>query len=208
MIGIIDRLIGNFITRKLHEYRDRVINATIALFTERHHPDEQTLADLHNTLNLEIERVYAIADSSIIRARILQARYTFWITAVVATAITVGMATYPISNIVPLFAPLIAAFVVWTVNIVTIPFPYNQRIQGGMDSALVVFEDNLRKRQAHPPVVSPAVELQELRIMVNELRETVTSQDQKINILTSTFFKPAINDIEPVVISNDVYLDL
>lgn len=146
MIGFIDNKLGNFILSRLHKRRENVIAQTLEDYRVSRGANEHTLAALKEKLEFEMTRVFAIADESIVRERIMRARYTFWITAIIGTSFILAFAAFPVTtSIAPFFSPLVGAFVAWAVAIVTIPIGYNTRVKGAMTSAISTFE--LERRQ-------------------------------------------------------------
>lgn len=147
MIGPIDRLIEKLIARTVRKKRNKILNETIAAFVLKHKPDDETLADLKEALEAEMDRIFAFLERSLIHASVRRARYTFWITAVISTAIIIALASFPITtSIAPFFVPLMAAFVSWSVALATIPASYIHAVQGAMNARVLNFELSLLEK--------------------------------------------------------------
>ena len=169
MIGFIDKKIGNFLLRILHNRREKVIAKTLIEYRASRGADEQTLAALREKLEYEMTRVYAIADESIVRERIQRARYTFWISAAIGTGVILAFATFPVTtSLAPFFSPLIGAFTAWAITIGTIPIGYNTRVQGAMDSAIAMFD--LEQAQKPAPVDTLEYKVNELQAEARFMR--------------------------------------
>jgi hypothetical protein len=180
MIGYFDKKIRSLLKRHLGKRCDIVLSKTLNDYIANNHLDERAAAAFKKVLNLEMNRVIEIADSSILNATIQRARYTFWVTAIVGTAIAIAL-TPVVALSVTLFAPIFAAFVVWGVSLATIPINYNQRVQGAMDSGIVIFENQDEK--VDPAVIKRLiiqVEVQEKKII--ELTEMVAQASAKNSI--------------------------
>lgn len=202
MLPFLNKKLAQFMERQLHKKRDKYINDTIVLYRKKHpEHSEEIINKLKESLELEIERVFAIADSSIISARIVVASWVFWITAIVGTAIVLGVASYPVTtSLAPFFVPLISATVVWAVTIATVPKYYNERIVGGLDSALVVFESKLTEELAKEENRINANELAELRKMMMEMKQELDELRRG-----RSFPREALHDAWPEEVSR-VYL--
>lgn len=169
MIGFIDKAIGNSLLRILHGRREKIITNTLNDYRATRGADEQTLAALKDKLEYEMTRVYAIADESIVRERILRARYTFWATAAVGTSFVLSFTHFPVTTtLAPFFSPLVGAFAAWVIAIATIPVGFNTRVQGAMDSAITMFE----LEKAQQPATSPTLQhkVQNLQAEVDLMR--------------------------------------
>lgn len=181
MIGFVDKKIKKLLKRILHKRRDKFLNKTIKKYMTEHSADTETIKALRDALNLELDRIFAIVDNSIINARLKQARYTFWITAIIATCITLSVAVFPITtSLLPFFIPVMGALVAWAVSIGTIPFNYNERIQGSMDSALIVFEHDIKAAKMKG-LKAEAIETNDLRNKVLQLQQTVIELKNEID---------------------------
>lgn len=155
MIGFIDKAIGNLLLRILHGRREKIIAKTLSDYRASRGADDQTLVDLKDKLEYEMTRVYAIADESIVRERILRARYTFWASAAIGTSFVLAFAHFPVTTaLAPFFSPLVGAFAAWAITIATIPVGFNTRVQGAMDSAISMFE----LEKAQQPAPSPTLQ--------------------------------------------------
>lgn len=186
MLPFIDNLIEHILTRYLHKRRDELINKTIKDYGEKHNLDEGSIEHLRGVISLEIDRVFAIADSSIIHARIHQARYAFWITSIVGTSIVLSLASFPVTtSIAPFFAPLITSFIAWVVYTVTIPVNYHGRVQGAINSALVVFEKQLNDHNHKNALKLALTEVQELRGTVQDMQQQIVDLRKQIKQLAS-----------------------
>lgn len=157
MIGFIDKRIEKLLKRALHKKRDAIFRKTLDDYITTHNPDEATIAALTKKLEDDIDRIITLADRSVIHANMLRARYVFWITAIIGTAIVVALAVYPVTTaIAPFFVPLMAAFVGWAVAVGTIPVSYIHTVKGVMDAAVVTFDKEQLDliehagKQAHP----------------------------------------------------------
>lgn len=182
MFGFIDVRIEKMFKRYLHKRRDKVIERTVKDYIAKNNPDAQTIEELRKSLDVEIQRVFAIADSSIIHARIMQARFAFWMTAIVSTVITLAVASYPpTAGIAPFFAPLISSFIAWVVYLVTIPANYNGRVQGAIDSTLVLFEIKQQEKQKKIETCSLQMQLDALQEQINTLHDKLKSTKQYID---------------------------
>lgn len=180
MIGFIDKKIAQFLKRVMHKKRSKIIAKTLADYQREHDADENTLAALNEKLELEATRIIAIVDESIIEERIKRARYTFWVTAIVGTAVVVAVAAFPITtSIAPFFAPLIAAGVAWAVSIATIPISYNKRVKGAMDSAVLMFEIDRAKSDNNEEEEEP-VNIAELQNTVRALQAELVQMRSEI----------------------------
>lgn len=176
MIGLIDKAIGNLLLRILHGRREKIIAKTLNDYRTTRGADDQTLAALKDKLEYEMTRVYAIADESIVRERILRARYTFWVTAAIGTSFVLAFAHFPVTTtLAPFFSPLVGAFAAWAIAIATIPVGFNTRVQGAMDSAITMFELEKAQQPAPSPTLQHKVhslqaEVDLMRTQFNQMR--------------------------------------
>lgn len=203
MIGPIDKLITRILRRVMHKRREKVIEQKITDYLLTHQLDEASIIELNEKLQLEAMRIIAIVDESILSERIKRARYTFWVTAIIGTVVVVALASYPVTtSLAPFFAPLIAAFVAWAVSIGTIPISYIKRVQGAMDSAIVMFELERAKRaekgEAPEPVNVEALqktvlqlqaELAELRAEIRRQSDPKDTDNIPLSSAVTAFFR-------------------
>jgi uncharacterized coiled-coil protein SlyX len=192
MLGFINKWIEDQLLKYLHKRRDKILTKTLADFAAHHNTDDATMSALRAYLEFQMNRTFAITDRSIIRARLKQAMLTFWLTALFSTALTVGLAAYPPTlSIAVFFVPLITSVIAWAVQIATIPYNYNERVQGGMDAAVIEFENQL----IHPPAPNLTNQvqtltstdklqmehIQQLTQQLAEVQARVAQQSQQIN---------------------------
>ena len=173
MIGFIDNKIGMFLLRILHRRRQKIIADALQEYRNTHNADDKTLAALKNKLEFEMTRVFAIADESIVRERILRARYTFWISAIAGTTFVLAFAAFPVTtSLAPFFAPLVSGIVAWLTAICTIPIGYNTRVKGAVNSTIAAFKPD--RAEKHRPDLQNTVrgmqlEIVQMRRQVNQL---------------------------------------
>lgn len=182
MFPFIDKPIFRWMSKIFHKRSLKIVEASINKYIEKNHPDEETLAALRKLLTGEMIRVCDFSDNAITLARIKQARLTFWVTAILGTAITVAVAVYPpTTSLVVFFVPLMMAAVAWAVSIAAIPYYYNERIKGAMVSAIGLFEKGLQEGKELSP---EATELLVLKSLVNEMQQhndELTNRIQGLN---------------------------
>ncbi len=184
MIGPIDKWIEKLIARTVRKKRNKILRETIDAYIEKHHPDDETLAELKEALEVEMDRIFAFLERSLIHASVLRARYTFWITAIISTAIIIALASFPITtSIAPFFVPLMAAFVSWAVALATIPVSYIHAVKGAMSARVLNFElallekDDVDRVEALNNQVAALREaLIETQAMVDELSNKLVSE--------------------------------
>lgn len=141
MFGPVDKLIEKILRRAMRSKKEKIVNKKFAEYCKKFGLNEDEAVKLREKLETECLRIIAIVDESILRERIKRARYTFWITAIIGTAVIVALAAYPVTtSIAPFFAPLVAAVIAWAVSLATIPISYLKRVTGAMDSAAIMFE--------------------------------------------------------------------
>lgn len=200
MIGLIDKAIEKILKRALHKKRDAIFQKTLDDYITTHNPDEETIAALTKKLNDDIDRIITLADRSIIHANMLRARYVFWITAIIGTAIVLALAAYPVTtSIAPFFVPLMAAFVGWAVAVGTIPVSYIHTVKGVMDAAVVTFDKEQLEilndigKEPHP------ADIEELQKIADDLLRKINELSQQTP--RQSTHTPSDFDMPPVATS-------
>lgn len=180
MLEFIDKKIESYMKRGLHKKRDKIIADAIKKFTDTHQLDADKIEELHEKLVADTDRFLKIIDRSVLRAGLIRARYVFWITSIVGTAIVVALAAYPVTtSIAPFFIPLVAAFVGWAVSVATIPVSYLESIKGIRDATVDAFEKELLEQQEDELQKSNHPSVQELKQMLQQLKQQVEQLSQR-----------------------------
>lgn len=182
MFPFIDKPIFRWMCKVFHKRSLKIVEASINKYIEKNHPDEETLEALRKLLTGEMMRVCDFSDNAITLARIKQARLTFWVTAILGTAITVAVAVYPpTTSLVVFFVPLMMAAVAWAVSIAAIPYYYNERIKGAMVSAIGLFEKGLQEGKELSPEATELLVLKSLVTELHQHNDELTSRIQGLN---------------------------
>lgn len=150
MLSFLDRWIEKKLKQSLHAQREKHIDEYLHKFVEKH-PDAPT-DFLRSKLEQEANRVYPLADKSILKARLLQARIGFWITALISVLVIGFAGGFTGGAAIPFLMPLAGVFVAWGVVVATIPANYNQRIKGGLNSVISLHEKFLERCEGQLPV--------------------------------------------------------
>lgn len=182
MLWFIDRWLKKMLTHHLHQKREKHIQKAIQKYQIRYpDADSQTLAALRTKLETEITRVFAVADESIISTNLMRARITFWVSAIFSTMIVLALAHFPITaSLIPFFVPLISSFVAWLTAVTTIPFIYNIRVKGAMNSGTELFEIEQKRLLARQ-----TAELDSSNIPPLESTEPLTQPQYSIHSLAT-----------------------
>jgi hypothetical protein len=143
MIPIIDRWIEKKLKLHFHKKRDKIIGKAFAEFCKTH--DQTQSQSLLEKLNHEADRMYAVIDRSILRARINRSKWVFWSTLIASIIIVGTLGAFTAGLALPFISPALAALVTWSASIGTIPIDYLQRLKGAMDSELIK-EDNRQQQ--------------------------------------------------------------
>lgn len=143
----IDTLLKHYFKRRLHRQKHKIINQYHERFI-RLYPaaSDQQKQVLKEKLIFEAERVYPLADSSILKYNILKSKYTYWF--MTACAVLLGFFNWLTSGrLFPLFSALLMAFLTWGFSILTITLAYNLRVVGAMKSITetYVIEQKLKR---------------------------------------------------------------
>jgi Skp family chaperone for outer membrane proteins len=144
-MNIFDTTIENIFKKYLHKKRDYYINKALNKFIKKHNPDPKVINELKILLETEALRLYPMADKSILRERIKRARVVFIITAILSIILAIILIVLTKGTALILITPLFSALFAWIATLATIPIGYDQRIKGGMDSVIAVFEEKLMK---------------------------------------------------------------
>jgi hypothetical protein len=196
MISFIDKKIETWMARGLHKTREKVLKRTLEAYIAKHNPDEDTQAELKAILETEIDHLYIALDKSVIRASIHRARYTFWITLVISTAIIIALASFPVTtSIAPFFVPLMAVTVSWAVSLLTIPISYMHNVQASLDVKVLSFEAERKEAADHPELKINGNSVRDLQRMVRELRIENRQLHQRMDVIEEAQTR---DDIEAV----------
>lgn len=145
MIKKLDKWIETKIRDHLAAQRQQLIDTTIARFQQQH--PTLPLGDLRNQLEDEADRVYDIVDQSILRDRIIRAKYTFF-GAGVAGALFAGFITgFSGGAATPFVTPVTSAFTAYVLSVATIPISCILRIRGGLNSTVRKYLKTIRKKE-------------------------------------------------------------
>lgn len=147
MFDYADRKIENVFKHFLHKKRYAIVDKAFKKFIKDHPLSEADATALRAKLEDEADRIVSFIDRSVLRERIQRAKYTFVITLVASTVVVAAVGGFADLTVVPFIAPVAAACVAWLIAVATIPIAYNQRIKGGMDSSILVFEKSLNERE-------------------------------------------------------------
>jgi hypothetical protein len=144
MLWFIDSWIERLFKTALHKRREPIINRALKNY-EYEHPAASTDL-LKIKMGDETDRIYAIIDRSILRERLVRARYTFWVTAITGTGVVLAGSAFGVvslSSSFPFITPSVLAFVAWAVSVGTLPIAYNQRVKGAMDAVIIAHDKSL-----------------------------------------------------------------
>lgn len=159
---------------------------------------------LRAKFEVEIERVYAIVDRSVLRDRIWRAKYTFWATALVSVIAIGSMGAFASGDVLPFITPILNASVAWTISIATISISYYQRIKGGLDSVVKTYKQELQARDnANTRQMDRAP-----HVVINVERDSSTYMVQSLGVVAQDeiIIVPAATDVasgEAVVPAGD-----
>src|SRR3990167_1776475 len=102
MIQFFDKVIERLLKRSMLRKRTTIIENTIKSYSKQYQSDAATVEELKALLEAEAASMSAIIDKSVIHAGMIRARYIFWITVIISTALAVALAVYPLTtSIVP-----------------------------------------------------------------------------------------------------------
>ncbi len=187
---MIDHWIEDILKNYLHKKRDQHIDKALNDFIEKYHPDPQIINTLKKKLEVEADRLFPLADQSILHERIQRAKYTFWVTAI-ASSITAAIILFLTHGSAIIFVmPICAATVAWAVTIVTIPIGYDARMAGGMDSTVSQFEKTLFSKNI---AIENLHDMEELKNIIKTLNEKIEILSNQVNELTSVVNNPIQN---------------
>lgn len=130
----------------IHKKRSNLITQKLKEFKKKHPSISTDL--LESDLEIEADRIYSMADKSIITAMIKRARYTFWMTIITTTIVVGALGAFSGGTALPFITPLLSAFAAWAISLVVIPTSYNERVKGGMDSIILHFERHLSQNSS------------------------------------------------------------
>ncbi len=202
MFGI-STLLRNMFMARLHQHRESIIKKAIELFIP---PNVSiNVVDLREFMNEEADRVYDIADYSILDERILRAKYTFWAT-IIPVALIIGLifAFIPHTSPIIFVTPFFGAISTWINSIGTVHISYDERILGGMKSAIGRYFKQLAKNgiaeeKKQECVCSQAAIIQHLQLSLEQ-------QSKQIATLTAELHEHCSIDMKcsaPVMIAED-----
>jgi hypothetical protein len=146
-MNIFDKAIENIFKKYLHKKRDHHIKKALKNFIKNHNSDPKDIDELKKLLETEALRLYPMVDKSILRERIKRARTVFIITAILSMILAIVISLLTNGTALIFITPLFAALFAWIATLATIPIGYDQRIKGGMDSVIAVFEEKLMKEK-------------------------------------------------------------
>lgn len=179
MFSFFDKPIEKLFKRGLYKQRQYYIRKAINKFIKQNHPDERTIAALKAKLEEEADRVYAIVDKSVLRAGIKRAKWTFLLTAIASTIIIGVLGFFSSGAILPFIIPVLAAFITWAVSLATIPFAYNERIKGGLDSVVLTFKKSLNADSD----AEPEFDLKKSKKEIETIKRTLIKIIDKVNAM-------------------------
>lgn len=198
MLRFIDRWIEKVLLKRLHKNRDKLI--TKHLDDLRKSNPSLLEPELIEIINHEIDRTFAVADRTIIRGKIKTAKYTFWITAVTGCFIVGAISGFTFGAALPFLAPLITAFIAYTLTLATIPISYNQEVRGHIDSTILDYEKShsSRSQSANTQrIIQILEEHKDSRIVINILpalaeEKAIEPQKEIAFNQTTNLFQPTI----------------
>ena len=139
----LDKKLEKHFLPRLHKKREKIIQQTLSTYFQTHSLTPELKKTFEKQLRNEADRVYAIVDASILRARIRAAKYTFWMTAVAGIILSGVIIVLSGGTALPIITLLLGGVIAYLVTLGTIPISYNLRVLGGMDSAIDAFEKSL-----------------------------------------------------------------
>jgi hypothetical protein len=171
-----------------------VIAHTLQVYALQHRVDVEN--DHINQVNLlkdklchEARRLYPMVNRSILRATITSSSMIFWFT--LGISIPAAICLKKVSSLTSwsiYIAPIIASATTWTYSMGRGMIQYEERIAGGMDSVMCLFEfDRQQNHVEIAPQISPSVAI------VPNSAVPQTSLDQRYII---DAFEPLFADIE------------
>lgn len=139
----IDLWIEKKYKKDLHLKREKIIKKMMKKYLKKH-PDlsPEMISLLREKLDEEANRVYIIADLSILRPRILRARWLVLLSLPVVIVVTGVLGAFSHGAILPFVGPITGMILSWVVLVVTIPLNYNGRVEAGFETILDAFGKN------------------------------------------------------------------
>lgn len=162
------RLIESWLEKKLNYHIENkcedLLKQELEHFKKLHPLEARELEELQNKIVTEINRIYPMAEESVLKERIIRARYTFLSGAIIGPLL-VGILTNFHGSLLAYSMPVISASAYWGVSIALIPLAFEKRIMGGLKSISRNFERTLREREqkplAHILTIRPALSARE-----------------------------------------------
>jgi hypothetical protein len=177
---LLEMMLKPFLKRKRKKFIQRAIDDFQLIST-----DAAVTSKLTEMLNDEADRVYAIVDRSILRERIIRAKYYFITTALTSIILVGAVGGFTGGSFIPFISPLLSATIAWAYNISTISISYHQRVKGGMDSVIVKQKALLKKTSPDSNAL--------IRANVAENAAVITNADTNHQVTAAV--SPAVGDL-------------
>lgn len=191
MIGL-DKLIENFFKKKLHKNRTKFLQEAKNAFINKNQPGKNTLKAFTVELEEEADRVYSMVDRSILRARLKDSKWTFWVTGIMGTAIAVSIAAAaPTGGFsIVLIAPFLTATIAWVVRVITIPISYNQRIKAAFDSVTQKFEKKMSSSSLESEITDEQNKFESMERRLKKLSKKISIMRHHVKELNKEKINP------------------
>ncbi len=184
MFGVIDRWVEKKLKKRLHAKKKKMIDAALGQFRTLH--PGVSIEGLEEKLSHQIDLAFSTADSSILKERIKQSKYTFWLTIFASIILVGALGGFSMGSALPFVAPIVTALVSWGINIGTLPLSYACQVQGVLDAAVKEFEQSLEQEQVeetagitgHANMVAQLMKLLEKKVKKGELVIQLVSSEK------------------------------
>jgi hypothetical protein len=141
MFKWLENWVEEYYRKELHARRDEFFQKAYDKFkTTYSDKTDGEYIEYADALDFEAERLYPLADSSMLHAKVLRAKYFFWGIGIPTTLITILITLASPGHFwLAIAVPPIGALATWALSLKTIPVEYNQRIKGGANSVLATY---------------------------------------------------------------------
>lgn len=192
MFKLIDNLVEKLLIKRLHKKREKLIESAIKKFKKANpNISKEDIEELRKRITFEANRIYDMADKSLVDGGIKRAKVIFWATAIVSTIASTIMIVVSHGTLIPLALPLLAATTNWLLTVATIPIGYNSRVEGGLESVIKAFERDLKEKK-----------------ICNEIQNKCDDVDEHINIITKKFYEQLNNEASVVAIKRKFSMNI
>lgn len=187
MFDFIDKWMEEELGNRLKKNCEKIIDDEISIFIKRHPEMSPELLKMKIVTEID-HRLFPMVEESILKERIIRAKYTFW-SASFAGPMIVGMLTGFSGPLLPFFAPMITAFIYWVVSMVLTPISVKKRLEGGAKSVREMYERSLEVEDAKQSIVIVPIKEPQNTPPLDEFKKSAQCDDEQAKIVGSDFLQ-------------------